>query len=544
MARAPRAPRLSAAKVAYHTKQLGKMFARSGDIPFLQLIWATDALQSDRVEAAGAFISYPQQAADSSIGSPFAVHRWELETLVIQLFLTAKQEIHEGANLNLNCSKFASIRETVNRLRSLENVEAGLYLADGVFDIFSEMHRIAQRQFHWQRGYLNLPQFYRYLFVYGQGQCGQYFRERYGLTTSEFALAAFAYFASYQRTPWIGRTEAPEIGLTHAILESALPMMSIQVEEARARSADDVARINEQHGRPVPTAYLPSVLRRSPLIFQQANPNLFIAPIPEIILMRATSGLYYDLIGGGQALLNEANDRFEQYCTQYISTMMPRFEVGRAFRYGPHAAPIDSPDVLVKDTGRVVLVAECKATKLTYLAQFAEDPFEAQKKQYHQISRGIFQLWRFFSHVRQGIVDLQLAPSTYAMVLTLDPFAMMSRSLRASIIEEARRLTDQEGNIAAEDRRNVIVCPIAELEQVLHTSNEDIFLGSLQAAQQEQYAEWQFREVHRDTEAGRNFGPSRQFPFDLGELLPWWTATQQLAQEGAGPQPGVEGRQL
>ena len=54
MAEAPKAPNASAAKVAYHTKQLNKMLARSSDIPFLQLIWATDALQSNRVSAAAA----------------------------------------------------------------------------------------------------------------------------------------------------------------------------------------------------------------------------------------------------------------------------------------------------------------------------------------------------------------------------------------------------------------------------------------------------------------------------------------------------------
>jgi hypothetical protein len=84
-------PRASAAKVAYHMKQLRKMFARSSDIAFLQLIWATDALQSDRVEAASRVITFPPQAADSSVGSPFAIRRWELETLAIQLFLTPKE---------------------------------------------------------------------------------------------------------------------------------------------------------------------------------------------------------------------------------------------------------------------------------------------------------------------------------------------------------------------------------------------------------------------------------------------------------------------
>ena len=38
-------------------------------------------------------------------------------------------------------------------------------------------------------------------------------------------------------------------------------------------------------------------------------------------------------------------------------------------------------------------------------------------------------------------------------MLTLDPFAMMSRTLHASILEEAQRLANQDGNITAEDRR-------------------------------------------------------------------------------------------
>lgn len=249
--------------------------------------------------------------------------------------------------------------------------------------------------------------------------------------------------------------------------------------------------------------------------------------------MRATAGLYYDIIDGGQGLLNEANDRFEQYCVKYISRMMPGFQVDRAFRYGPSAAPVDTPDVLVKNDGCVVLAIECKATKLTYLAQFAEDPFEAQTKQYQQLSRGMFQLWRYYSHIRRGILDIPIAPVTYSMVLTLDPFAMMSRQLRASLLEEAHNLADQYGDISIEDRRFVIICPIGELEQVLHTSDEAIFLASLEAAQQEQYVEWQFREVHRNTEAGRNFGPSRQFPFDLGELLPWWSGMEQALSANA-----------
>jgi hypothetical protein len=122
-------------------------------------------------------------------------------------------------------------------------------------------------------------------------------------------------------------------------------------------------------------------------------------------------------------------------------------------------ALIDAPDLLVRDGERTVIAVECKATKLTYLAQFAEDPFEAEKKQYLQIANGVFQLWRFFSHVRRGLVKEAVDSVTSAIVLTLDSFFTMDRDLKAKIIEEATSLADKEGDIAAEDRRHIISEP-------------------------------------------------------------------------------------
>jgi hypothetical protein len=184
--------------------------------------------------------------------------------------------------------------------------------------------------------------------------------------------------------------------------------------------------------------------------------------------------------------LNEANDRFEEYCMAYIDSLMERFKVIRTYRYEPKkGASVDTPDLLVKDGEKIVLAVECKATKLTYLAQFAEDPFEAEKKQYLQIANGILQLWRFFSHVRRGLVKETVDADTSAMVLTLDSFLMMNRELKATIIEEATSLAEKEGGIAAEDRRHIIFCPIHDLEGVLSVSSEDSFLARLKAAREE-----------------------------------------------------------
>ena len=203
-------PKANEPKAIYYLRQLRKMFARANDYAFLQMVWAVDALQDDRVAAASKFLAFPKEAAQSTIHNPYAVHRWELETLLVQLFLTPKQEIELAPDLVLDCAKFESMRETINRLRKLEDVESAVYLQ--VRDVFMEMHRIAQRQFHWQHGYYNLPQFYRYAYIYGQGKCGDYFKATYGLPITDLAFVGFVLFASYQSVPCVApaRRDPPE----------------------------------------------------------------------------------------------------------------------------------------------------------------------------------------------------------------------------------------------------------------------------------------------------------------------------------------------
>lgn len=138
------------------------------------------------------------------------------------------------------------------------------------------------------------------------------------------------------------------------------------------------------------------------------------------------------------------------------------------------------------------------------------------------------QLWRFFSDVRRGIAKDELAPETHALVVTLDPFLMMAREPREKVFQQANALADEYGNIADEDRRPVIICPIYELEEILLTSTEDTFLASLRASYEEKYSGWQLREVHRDTKGTKEFGPRKDFPFDLANVLPWWNRVNEM----------------
>jgi hypothetical protein len=520
-------PKGSEAKAKYHLGQLRKMFARANDHAFLQMIWAVDALQDDRADVASAYLTSPKEAAQSTLTSPYAIHRWELETLLIQLFLTPKQEIGSGPKLALDCTNFESIRETTNRVRKLEDVESAVYLK--VHDVLMEIHRIAQRQFHWQHGYYNLPQLYRYSYIYGQGKCGEYFEHTYGISITDLTFVGFALFAAHQRAPWLQQPLGlPELELSADLVKRAMPLLALSTENARARTVTFNAQMAEQNGGPLPTAYLPNVLRQFPLISTDEDLTLFVAPIPEMLLMRVTSGLYYDLVPGGVTLLNEANDRFEQYCADYITKMMPRFAISRSYHYGPRDTRFDSPDVLIKDGGKLVVVGDCKATKLSYLAQFAENPFDTAKNQYNQIAKGVFQAWRYYSHVRRGLAPAEVADESYVMIFTLDWFLYMSQQLKADVIGEAKALADKDGHITDEDRKPVIFCAIHELEGVLPLATEDTFLAALKATQDEKFKNWQFREVYRDNTPEKS--PRKDYPFKLDGVLPWWRRTQDLIE--------------
>ena len=259
-------PKASEAKAKYHLRQLRKMFARANDYAFLQMIWAVDALQDDREEAAARYLkTFPKAAAQSALTNPYAIHRWELETLLVQLFLTLKQEIGSGRILTLDCTNFESMRETINRVRKLEDVEFAVYLK--VRDVFMEMHRIAQRQFHWQHGYHNLPQLYRYSYIYGQGKCGEYFEHTYGIPIADLMFVGFALFAAHQFTPWLQQPLGiPELELSTDLVKRAIPLLALSSENARARTVAFNTQMTEQNGGPLPTAYLPNVLRQFPLI--------------------------------------------------------------------------------------------------------------------------------------------------------------------------------------------------------------------------------------------------------------------------------------
>jgi hypothetical protein len=410
----------------------------------------------------------------------------------------------------------------VSWLRKLENVEYRVQKKPE--DIFIEMGRIAARQFDWQRGFVNIPQFYRNAFVYGQGPCAAQFEKAHGITLNRFSQIGFMLFVSLTNFPVVLNDKSwVEIGVEWEEVERVLALIAMPFPKAAALARD-------RRRKTIHTADKPSILRQAPCLRFGVTGERIRAPLPELILERVTSGVFYDVVGGGGPIRDDYGRRFEDYCARHLAETLPGFEWEREFSYRKKPNNLDTPDILCKQSDRISVAFECKATRMSQEAMFGANPIEARG--YQDITKAVFQLWRFFSHCRRGYVESAVSDDAVGVVLTLDNWLVMADTLRKQVLADAEKMAlEKDSDISEADRKPIVFVAVLELERTLSASTEATFLQALKQSNTEKYWGWRLDSVHNDLFKGTSH-PKRKYPFsdELGQLLPWW---DELGEERA-----------
>jgi len=410
----------------------------------------------------------------------------------------------------------------MNGLRGLENAEDGLTLKR--VSVLKELHRLSQRQFEWQRGFLNMPQLYRSAFIYGGEKTKAFFAENNGFSMDDFTLASFALRTQFMEKPGMLRhIDMSLVGISKTTKNAILDLISIPHGEARDRAT--ALRSGGGH-----TGYKPSLFREYPCI---AFDDRVFAPLPDLVTLRATTGLFYDVISGSGDVKNEVSGRFEGYCIELLQHMLPSRNVRSSFKYQlKKGFSVDSPDILVGDDHETVsIIFECKARRMSYEARFSEDPVADVREAYEEMAKGVFQIWRFVSHHRRGIIaDGQLCANVKGVVLTLDTWMSASGIMRDEVFALAQKRADVDSEITKDDQVPVIFCPITELEEVLNVATEDSFFKAIDEATEGRFQGWMLWGVHQ--EVASDLGIDNDYPFKnrIGEVLPWWDQLEDIGE--------------
>jgi hypothetical protein len=276
------------------------------------------------------------------------------------------------------------------------------------------------------------------------------------------------------------------------------------------------------------TAYRPSVLRQFPIVRFGERSELITAPILGLIMHRMTSGLYLDVVGGGSPIWNALGKAFEIYALDLLRPMLPSVSVTPERKYAFKKNTVDGPDIELARDGRLVMAIECKAKRLTFAARFSEDPFTEAGQAYAEIVKGVFQIWRYFSRIRRGLIpDTALGEAPVGMVLTLDSWLSMANTQGRQVMEAARRMcADKEPEVLEEDQRPILFTSIQELEFCLLSGTEGTFFEAVRIAADGEHEAWLLSSIH--DKLVPDDAEDRDYPFigDVARLLPWWPEEQ------------------
>lgn len=502
----------------YFRKKLNNLLSRAGDEDFIKLLWATHILQSENPDPARKFLlpeTVPDGAISAKMPSEYSIYKWEIETLANELMTVPKAEPKKNGPIRkLRWDHFGSATDCVNWLRKLENVEYRVQKKRE--DILIEMGRIAARQFDWQRGFLNIPQFYRNAFVYGQGPCAAQFEKAHGISLNRFSQIGFMLFVSLTNSPVVREDKSwVNMGVEWSEVERVLALIAMPFPKAAALARD-------KRRRTIHTADKPSILRQVPCLRFGEKGERIRAPLPELILERVTSGIFYDVVDGGGPIRDDYGRRFEDYCARYLAETLPGFLWEREFSYRKKPNNLHTPDIICMQSDQISAAFECKATRMSQQAMFGMNPIE--DRGYQDITKAVFQLWRFFSHCRRGYVGRAVNNDAVGVVLTLDNWLVMADTLRKQVLLDAEKMArEKDIDISQADMKPIIFVAAPELERTLSVSTEATFSQALKRSNTERYRGWRLDGIHNDLIEGTPH-PNRDYPFsgELGKILPWW----------------------
>ena len=156
---------------------------------------------------------------------------------------------------------------------------------------------------------------------------------------------------------------------------------------------------------------------------------------------------------------------------------------------------------------------------MSFDARYADDPVASASIGFDELAKGMFQIWRFFSHSRRGLTDdITIASSCRGVIVTADSWLTMANRQAEQVVANAMAMADAEGDIDECDRREIAFCPIDDVEYALQHGTADTFLDACREVSSGEKKGFMLSTAHAATR-----DQQRDYPFKdrIADVLPW-----------------------
>ena len=509
-------------------KKFRKYLSSVPKTDFLLAIYSIQQIQSLRKGADRFFIDLPIEARTTDRHSRSYLHPWFLETLANEL-LAAPWDPRQRSGFirTVNPRSFSALVTAYNLLNKAENASDGPVLRR--VGVLTRLNRLGKRQFEWQRQFSTASPLARYHSIYRTENSKIYFEEKYNLEFDRFTKSAFAIYSVLLSQPTLrSDIETGSIGITSSDLIKTINILSTPVERATDRAY--VLRQGYDH-----IGYAPSIFRVSPLItFPREGVRYVMAPFVDLLFYRITEGLFYDFVDNSN-LRNEFAENLESYVSDILKNSAGRFSIGGNIPYGRTLER--TPDVLVSNADEVVAAIEVKARRQNAIIRFGENPTKDSADAYEDLSKGIFQLWKYLADSSKGLIPQGFIASnnTALGVCTLDNWIESAFGSEADIYAMAHKKADSYARgIPPECRKRVPIFSLSDMEFVLSRGGMDVLLEVIHDSATEEYSGWLLSSIFSSKFASRGTIKDA-LPFgDVTKHVPWWNSFERSPVDNGG----------
>lgn len=511
-------PRLSSvADKSRNLKRLQKHLSSARKLDFLLAIYSIQKIQSPKGGGQSSFFAdLPNDVRTSDRHSKFYFHPWFLETLANEL-LAAQWEPkkRDGFTRTLNPRSFSAFATAFNLLIKAENASDGPVLRR--IGVLTQLNRLAKRQFEWQRRFSTVSRMARYHSIYRTEGSRIYFKEKYDIEFDTFTKTAFSIYAMLLNQAAI-RTdiETKSIGVEPSDVLKTIEILSVPLEKANGL----VRELRQGYDH---IAYAPSIFRVSPLItFQQDGVRYAMTPFVDLLFYRITEGLFYDFVDNPN-LRNDFSANLETYISEIIGKRAEKYKVCGDIIYGRTAEK--TPDILVSMNNSVVAAIEIKGRRQSATIRFGENPTKDFADAYEDLSKGVFQLWKYLADSSRGLIPSEFAASDKAIlgVCTLDNWIESAYGTEADIYAMAHRKADAHARgVPSKYRKHVPIFSLSDMEFVLSRSDVETLIGVIHASSTDEYRGWLLSSIFSSKFPSLGVIDDA-LPFgDVNKHVPWW----------------------
>jgi hypothetical protein len=288
-------------------------------------------------------------------------------------------------------SHWAEVRDALNLLKQTE--EEALRLFDLDENIFSELTRIAHRQFHWQQK-VTKPDIARYLRIYGYSGLREAIEAEYGLSVEQLFQGAFAALATFFQH-WALAPEFPETSV------KVLGYSNRSILDRYSTSFPNLVEASKSHrSLGEDWAYTFHPLRAHPLI--ELPDGKRICPVPGLLARRFTDGMYFEVGRIPDALSLHLGPAFQAFVGDVIAAANEgEFHVYDEQRYGSAKAPKDTIDWIVQDRSATLFV-ECKVLRLAHAGRAKLASAPETRREYDKMAKAVGQAYQTLNDALSG----------------------------------------------------------------------------------------------------------------------------------------------